>query len=200
MLHIDTLPLGDYQTNCYIVRAEGSGSCVVVDPGYEAPGVMAFCRAHGLTIEAILLTHGHFDHVGAVKEIRRETGCRVYLCADDFRLPQGLTAGPLEPTDTPEDGDIIRAAGAEFEVLHTPGHTAGSLCYRCENHLFAGDTLFREACGRVDLPTGSWRDMLQSLRRLGKMEFEGSVYPGHGEKTTMGHERRWNPYMQEALK
>lgn len=197
---IDTLTLGDYQTNCYIVRAEGSGSCAVVDPGYEAKAVLAFCRAKGLTIEGILLTHGHFDHVGAVKEIRKETGCRVYLCADDFRMPMGLTAGPLEPTDTPEDGDEITLAGLTFTVLHTPGHTAGSVCYVTEEAMFSGDTLFRDACGRVDLPTGSWTAMLSSLKRLYESGYEGPVYPGHGEATDMAAERRWNPYMREAVK
>lgn len=200
MPKIDTLTLGAYQTNCYIVRAEGASTCAIVDPGYEPEAVLAYCRTLGLTPEVILLTHGHFDHVGGVKEIRKATDCRVCLCAEDLRLPIGLTGGPLEPTDLIEDGDTILAAGLSFTVLQTPGHTAGSCCYVTEGAMFAGDTLFQGACGRVDLPTGSWGDMMSSLKRLYETDYEGPVYPGHGSKTNMASERRWNPYMQEAVK
>lgn len=199
MLTIDTLILGAYGTNCYLVRNAGSGACVVMDPGYEPETVLARLQQLQCTPAAIVLTHGHFDHVGGVKAIRAATGCPVYLHPADLTLPEGLTAGPLEPTDLLSDGEILELAGLRLQVLHTPGHTPGSVCLLTEEALFAGDTLFAASCGRTDLPGGSWSQMRASLARLGGLDFHGPVYCGHGEPTDLDRERRYNPYLRGAM-
>jgi glyoxylase-like metal-dependent hydrolase (beta-lactamase superfamily II) len=192
-MNITTIPLGLYQTNCYIL-AEGD-RCLVIDPGEEAEKVLSFLTQQGLTLEAILLTHGHFDHVGAVKTLAAETDCRVFLCEEDLALPRTMTAGSLYYTDHYRDGSSLSLAGMPFEVLHTPGHTPGSVCLRFGKHLFSGDTLFAGSCGRTDFPGSSPADMVRSLKRLAALEDDLRVYPGHGEATTMGEEKRYNPYL-----
>lgn len=195
MLKIDTLPLGDYQTNCYIVRQETSQDCLIIDPGYEPGILLSFLDEKKLTAVAILLTHCHFDHVGAVKELAAETDCKVYLCAKDLALPPMLTNGPLYYTDTYRDGDKLTLAGIAVSVLETPGHTPGSVCLIMEEHLFSGDTLFAGSCGRTDLPGGDGRAMRDSLRRLAALESNYQVYPGHGHGTTLDWEKKTNPYL-----
>lgn len=192
-MNISTLPLGMLQTNCYIL-SEGS-RCLVIDPGDEAEAVLAFLERRGLTPEAILLTHGHFDHVGAVKTLASETDCRVFLCEQDLTLPGTMTAGPLYHTDFYGEGDRLTLAGMTFDVLHTPGHTPGSVCLRFGEHLFSGDTLFAGSCGRTDFPGSEPAAMVRSLRRLAQLEEDLKVYPGHGEATTIGEEKRYNPYL-----
>lgn len=196
MLSLHTLPLGAYQTNCYILHQEASSSCVVIDPGYTPEVILDFLSGKGLTLEAILLTHGHFDHVGAVRDLAAETGCRVWLNPDDLSMPPKLTAGPLYYTDTYSEGDTISPAGISFQVLSTPGHTPGSVCLIAENFLFSGDTLFAGSCGRTDLPGGSTRAIRESLRRLAAIPQDYSVHPGHGESTTLAWEKQYNPYMR----
>lgn len=190
---ITTLPLGMLQTNCYILT-EGD-RCLVIDPGDEPEKVLGFLEKQGLTLEAVLLTHGHFDHVGAVKTLAAETDCRVFLCEQDLTLPGAMTAGPLYHTDFYSEGDRLTLAGMTFEVLHTPGHTPGSVCLRFGEHLFSGDTLFAGSCGRTDFPGSSPADMIRSLSRLSQLEDSLKVYPGHGENTTIGKEKRYNPYL-----
>ena len=195
MLTLHTLPLGAYQTNCYILHQEAFSSCVVIDPGYTPEVILDFLAGKGLTLEAILLTHGHFDHVGAVRDLAAETGCRVWLNPDDLSMPPQLTAGPLYYTDTYSEGDTISPAGIPFRVLSTPGHTPGSVCLIAEDFLFSGDTLFAGSCGRTDLPGGSKRAIRNSLRRLAELPQDYSVHPGHGESTTLAWEKQYNPYM-----
>lgn len=196
MLTLHTLPLGAYQTNCYILHQEASSSCVVIDPGYTPEVILDFLSGKGLTLEAILLTHGHFDHVGAVRDLAAETGCRVWLNPDDLSMPPKLTAGPLYYTGTYSEGDTINPAGISFRVLSTPGHTPGSVCLIAEDFLFSGDTLFAGSCGRTDLPGGSTRAIQESLRRLAAIPQDYSVHPGHGESTTLAWEKQYNPYMR----
>ena len=196
MLHIKALPLGAYQTNCYMVWADTADTCVVIDPGYEAETVLAEAKRLGKAIEAILLTHGHFDHVGAVKELAADTGCKVYLCEEDLSMPPQMTAGPLYYTDTYAEGDAVCLAGLTFRVLHTPGHTPGSVCLQCEDTLFSGDTLFWGSCGRTDLPGGSWTTIRKSLLRLAALPGDLRVCPGHGDETRLSFERKFNPYMR----
>ena len=196
MLKIHTLPLGTYQTNCYILQEESGSACCVIDPGFTPDIVLDFLEDRSLACEAILLTHGHFDHVGGVKEIAAETGCKVYLCAEDLSMPPMMTGGPLYYTHTYGEGDTLSLAGLEISVLHTPGHTPGSVCLLCGNALFSGDTLFAGSCGRTDLPGGNWATILTSLRRLAAMEANFWVYPGHGQSTTLAEEKRYNPYMK----
>ena len=196
MLNIKTLPLGAYQTNCYLVWGDNADTCVVIDPGYEADAVLAQAKLLGKTIAAIFLTHGHFDHVGAVRDIAAEAECPVYLCEEDLSMPPQLTAGPLYYTNTYGEGDVVEMAGLTFRVLHTPGHTPGSVCLRCEDSLFSGDTLFWGSCGRTDLPGGSWSTIRTSLLRLAQIPEDLKVYPGHGDSTSLNFERKNNPYMR----
>ena len=196
MLKIHTLALGLYQTNCYIIHDDSMKTCCIIDPGYDADKILACLEENGLTAEAILLTHGHFDHVGAVKDLAAETGCKVYLCSEDLSMPHMMTAGALYYTDTYAQGDVLALAGLSIHVLHTPGHTPGSVCLLVENAMFSGDTLFAGSCGRTDLPGGDWATILQSLKRLAATETDYTVYPGHGESTTLALEKQYNPYMR----
>ena len=196
MLTVQSLVLGAYQTNCYIIHDQHSSGCCVIDPGYDPETILGTLESQGLTLEAILLTHGHFDHVGAVRDLAADTGCQVYVCAEDLALPQQLTAGPLYHTQTYAEGARLHLAGLDITVLHTPGHTPGSVCLQVEDALFSGDTLFAGSCGRTDLPGGSWEDMTRSLARLASLEPNCWVLPGHGESTSLSEEKKHNPYMR----
>ena len=196
MLKVYAMALGAYQTNCYIIHDEASKTCCVIDPGYDADLVLSKLDSLGLTLEAILLTHGHFDHVGAVKELAAETGCAVYLHPEDLTMPPMMTAGPLYYTNTYAEGTRLTLAGLDIAVLHTPGHTPGSVCLLVENTIFSGDTLFQGSCGRTDLPGGDWATITKSLRRLAALEGNFWVYPGHGGSTTLRDEKKYNPYMR----
>ena len=203
MIRIDTLALGDYQTNCYIVRAADAKSCAVIDPGYAPETILAFLQKEGLTLDAILLTHGHFDHVGAVKALYQATGCRVWMREGDysqFRNPTNLYFYPLANCTEPEihlceEGEAISAGGLTFRVMETPGHTWGSVCYLCEDAMFCGDTLFAGACGRIDLPGGDRTAMVNSLERLAEIQTDYRVFPGHGGSSTLFREQQTNPYL-----
>ena len=196
MLNIKTLALGAYQTNTYLVWEEASDTCVVIDPGYQPDTVLSEAKKLGKDIAAILLTHGHFDHVGGVRELVALTDCPVYLNEADLSMPPQMTAGPLYYTNTYGEGDFVDAADLSFKVLHTPGHTPGSVCLLCENAMFSGDTLFWGSCGRTDLPGGSWATIRKSLLRLASLSGDYDVYPGHGDATTLDFERKMNPYMR----
>ncbi len=194
-MKIKTLPLGMLQTNCYLVF-DDAGTAVVIDPAEEAEKILTAAQQNGAAIAAILLTHGHFDHVGAVRAVAEATHCPVWMHEKELTLPTSITAGELYYTDTYDEGDIVRVGKLSFSVLHTPGHTPGSVCLRCENALFSGDTLFEGSCGRVDFPGGSGREMRLSLRRLSELPETLDVYPGHGGATTIGQEKKFNPYMR----
>ena len=195
MLKVYAMALGDYQTNCYIIHEENSRTCCIIDPGYDADFILDKLDSLGLTLEAILLTHGHFDHVGAAKELAAETQCDVYIHPEDLSMPPMMTAGPLYYTKTYAEGTQLQLAGLDLGVLHTPGHTPGSVCLVCENTIFAGDTLFRGSCGRTDLPGGDWATIVKSLKRLAALEGNFWVYSGHGPTTTLRDEKKYNPYM-----
>lgn len=194
-MQIHALPLGSYQTNCYILHNEGDSRCLIVDPGDEAEKLLAFLRLHRLQPEAILLTHGHFDHVGAVAAVAEETDCQVYLCPEELKLPPMMTAGPLFFTDHYGDGQKLTLAGLSFQVLHTPGHTPGSVCLLFDGILFSGDTLFAGSCGRTDFPGSDPGAMRRSLKLLRELPGDYRVYPGHAEATTLAAERQQNPYL-----
>ena len=203
-MKIYTLPLGDYQTNCYIVHDENSTACAIVDPGYQAGTILKALDSLGLKADAILLTHGHFDHVGAVEKLVEATGCKLWMSERDWsQFPSPLIAHyfPLANCDFCEvqfcgDGQEIAAGGVLFTAMSTPGHTTGSMCYLCGDALFSGDTLFARSCGRTDLPGGDWDTIQNSLARLAALEGDYNVFPGHGEATTLSRERRLNPYMR----
>ena len=194
-MQILTMPVGLYQTNCYMVWGEGD-KCVLIDPGYCAHALLEQVEKPGKQLEAILLTHGHFDHVGAVRDIVAETDCKVYICEKELGLPEGLTAGKLYYTDLYNEGDTLALAGLTFKVLHTPGHTPGGVCLVCEDAVFSGDTLFACSIGRTDFPGGSYDTLKKSLQKLTALEGDYRVFPGHGEDTTLSFEKKTNPYMQ----
>ena len=195
MLKIHTMTLGLYETNTYMIHEETVKTCCVIDPGYEAAAILDHVAALGLTVDAILLTHGHFDHVGAVKDLAAETDCRVYIHEAELSLPPMFTAGKLYYTHTYGEGDTLSLSGLDISVLHTPGHTPGSVCLRVEDFLFSGDTLFQGSCGRTDIG-GSWEEIQKSLLRLRDIPENLTVFPGHGSSTTLAFERRYNPYMR----
>ena len=201
-MNIKTIPVGQLETNCYVVVNEETLACVVIDPGDESNAIMDYIESNRLRCEAIMLTHGHFDHVGAVNEILEQTGCALYINPRDegyevgksgvkFKMPEG---GKYY-----DDGDIIVEAGLEFKVLATPGHTPGSVCLICGGALFTGDTLFRGSCGRADLPGGSMREEMRSLKKICELEGDYEVYPGHMDSSSLERERRFNHYCREAM-
>ena len=207
MVRIHTLPLGPLQANCFIIHRQDSASCVLVDPGEDFPGLRQFLESKGLTVEAILLTHGHFDHVGAVEALVKETGCSLWLHPQDHSISFGPFTGRLFPLtrcgliqpQPLQEGQTLSLAGLTFTVLHTPGHTPGSVCFALEDKLFTGDTLFAGACGRTDLPGGDGKAMLYSLERLAALPIPYKIYPGHGESTTLAAEKQYNPYLRQLL-
>lgn len=194
-MKIHTLVLGDYQTNCYILQGSDD-RCLVIDPGYEPQRILAYLEQHQLTCQAILLTHGHFDHVGGVKTLVAELDCPVYLHEKELTLPPVFTAGKLYYTDLYDEGAVLELAGLTVRVLHTPGHTPGSVCLLTEDALISGDTLFAGSCGRTDLPGGDWATIRASLLRLRELDDSLSVYPGHGESTVLAEEKLYNPYLR----
>ena len=196
MIQIHTLTLGLYQTNCYIVHKEGSKSCVVIDPGYDANTILGRAALLGLQIEAILLTHGHFDHVGAVAALAADTDCLVYLKEEELSLPAAMTAGPLFYSDLYDNAGVLSVAGMDFRVLHTPGHTPGSVCLMVGDAIFSGDTLFAGSMGRCDFPGSNIFDMRKSLKKLRDLPGDYRVFPGHAEDTTLDFERKTNPYLR----
>ena len=197
-MELKTFPIGSLQTNCYMVWEDGSDTCILIDPGYEPELLLEQVRLQRKTLEAILLTHGHFDHVGGVKQIAAETGCKVYICAEELKQPLRYSDG-LHYTDTVAEGDVLHLAGLTLQVLHTPGHTPGCVCYLCGDTLFSGDTLFAGTCGRTDLPGGDFKAIQASLQRLAALEGDLKVLPGHGMASSLDIERRYNPYMQERI-
>ena len=202
--------LGSLATNCYFVYLEEN--CVIaVDIGGDAQKVLRFLEERRLTLTKILLTHGHYDHIEGVAAVQQATGAEVYIHELDAPMLQDMNRNlgnwiapyadflPVTEYHTVKDGDIIHTGDAEFTVLHTPGHTAGSVCYQCEDILLTGDTLFHMSRGRTDFPGGSDSQMLASFRRLKNLEGDYRVYPGHNEASTLEYERKNNPVMRGLL-
>ncbi len=194
-MKIYTLPLGQLETNCYLV-ADTDGNAAVIDPAAAPEQILQTAREHGLNLQATLLTHGHFDHVGAVKGLVEALRCPVWMHESELTLPEYLTDGKLYYTDGYDEGDTVTVGKLTFTVLHTPGHTPGSVCLRCGDALFSGDTLFAGSYGRTDFSGGSGLEMCKSLHRLAEISENLNVYPGHGEMTTLDRERRENPYFR----
>lgn len=197
MMLIKTLPVGHLGTNCYVVTDEETLNCAVIDPGEESNTILDYIESNHLHCKLILLTHGHFDHVGAVRDLAADSSCRVFLHPAELSMPKVMTTGKLIYTDTYNDGDAPTLAGLTFRVLHTPGHTPGSVCLLTRDVMFSGDTLFSGSCGRTDLPKGSRTDLTRSLGKLAALEEDYRVLPGHGPASTLAEEKRWNPYLSQ---
>ena len=200
-MKLTSLTVGSIGTNCYIVYQEDTNAAVVIDPSDEAALVEARIAALGLTPRAILLTHGHFDHGGDVDRLLARWPVPVYCHPADRALPSWLSHGVRFDQEL-TDGQKLDFDGMAFTVLHTPGHTPGSVCFLWQEGgaLFAGDTLFQGSCGRTDLPGGSWKQMAASLRRLAALPGDWTVCPGHGDPSTLAAEREGNPYLEMALR
>ena len=204
MLQIKTLALGDYRANCYIVHQKDDSRCAVIDPGAQPEEILAYLDKEGLSLQGILLTHGHFDHVGSVLQVVEKTGCALWLCRPDFTMPENpafpwlftLREEQLSNPNFFEDGDTVTLAGLTFRVIHTPGHSMGSVCLELEDVMFTGDTLFAGTCGRTDLPGSDPYAMENSLIRLRDLPYDRTLYPGHGYPTTLDNQRRLNPYLR----
>ena len=211
MIDARMFTVGPLQENCYVVRAKDSDRAVVIDPGEEADRLQQAIQALGIrTVEAILLTHTHFDHIGAVAPLARATGAPVYcpeletqVLANIMDYVRWPGFGPFESYDadqTVSGGETLELAGLTFEVAFTPGHSPGHVSYaaREQGALFSGDVLFQGSVGRVDLPGGDWPTLLASIDALmNAYPSETTVYPGHMGITTLGAERASNPFLRE---
>lgn len=208
MIH-EILPVGALQCNCSIFGDEQSREAIVVDPGDNIGGIVAVLRKHGLKVTAIVITHAHIDHIGGAAKLKAATQAPVYMNVNDQDLYDHLEwqaqwLGMPTPEQTPvdtlaRDGDTLALGAATLHVLHTPGHTQGSLCLwiPAENKLVAGDTLFAGSIGRTDLPGGNHQQILRSIKdKLMPLPDEALVIPGHGPNTTIGHEKEHNYFLQ----
>jgi len=205
--------VGPVQENCFLVRREGSDRALIIDPGEEAPKLLAAIDALGVTLDGILLTHTHFDHIGAVAPLARATGAEVWVpeiekavLADINRWVPDNSFGPFESWDaehTLGGGERLAMAGFDIDVIFTPGHSPGHVSFSipAQQALFSGDVLFKGSVGRTDLPFGDWPTLLESIRALVEaLPGETTVYPGHMGITTLGAERASNPFLAELAR
>lgn len=202
---LETLTVGSIEENCYLVG--DPEALVVIDPGDEGERIIAHIREKGYKVKFVVLTHCHYDHIGAVSEVVKETGAKLYLGAAEkenyfsrkvsFNGYFSKRAEVLEPDGLLSDGETFSAGAYEFKVFATPGHTSGSICLLCEDKLFSGDTLFRCGIGRTDFPTGSLPSLVKSIKNtLFALDDSVCVYPGHGPGSTIGYEKEHNEVYQ----
>ena len=202
-MDIQILQVGPIGTNCYLLCDETEKLCAVVDPGGDAARVAAAVVDTGCAPCAILLTHGHYDHTGGVAELRAKwPDVPVYLNRRDQYEGDAYLQQLFPPVPGARDydeGDTIQVGGLTVDVMATPGHSEGGVTLRCGDVLLCGDTLFAGSCGRTDFPGGSVKKIMASLKRLGSLEGDLQVYPGHMETSTLDQERSWNPYLHQAM-
>lgn len=210
---LETFPVGPLQCNCTVLGDEATREAMVVDPGDNIPHILALLARHRLTLKQIVVTHGHIDHVGGAVRLKSATGAPILLNQNDLPLLQmmgeqaawlGVETPEVAPPDSSaEDGMTVGIAGHTATILHTPGHTQGSIClhFAPQNLLLAGDTLFAGSIGRTDLPGGDGRQIIRSLHdRLLTLPDATRVIPGHGPQTTIGEERATNPFLQPGVR
>ena len=202
----DTIPVGEIDTNCYLIGDETAKVCAVVDPGGSPERVLAMIEKSGLELKMILLTHGHWDHVGAIPELLAKwPELPVYahekeLCSANEPNPHYFFPNAGKNQRTYGEGDVLELGSLKLNVLHTPGHSGGSVVILVEDVMLSGDTLFAGTCGRSDLPGGDDETIFASLKRLGQLEGDYKVCPGHSALTTLERERQTNPYMKQAMR
>lgn len=202
----DTIPVGQIDTNCYLIGDEKEKVCAVADPGGSPERVLSMIEKSGLEPQMILLTHGHWDHVGAIPALLEKwPDLPVYahekeLCPADEPNPHYFFPHAGRNQRTYGEGDSLSLGGLTLRVLHTPGHSGGSVVLLVEDVMLSGDTLFAGSCGRCDLPGGSEEQMLSSLKRLAELEGDYKVCPGHGPLSSLERERRTNPYVRQATR
>ena len=203
-MEVKVLQVGPIGTNCYILEDDQTNLAAVIDPGDEPELIQEALEKEGVEVRYLLLTHGHYDHTTAVPALHR-----VYPQADIYihqadANGAGSTlfplAGEVDDLKLYDEGDVIRLGDHEIQVLHTPGHSPGSVTLKVEDVLFTGDTLFAGSCGRTDLRGGSYEQIMQSLKRLGELKGDFHVCPGHEATSTLERERRSNPFLMEAMR
>ncbi len=205
-MKIIRIPVGQLAANCYIIETENKNA-VAVDAGGDFERLKKYLDDNGLCLKKILLTHGHFDHIGATNQLSKEYGAEVFVHENDEKMltdrfeSLAEAAGGMPHTDVEEyttikGGDVITQDELSFEVIHTPGHTRGGVCYKCGNSIFTGDTLFKMSMGRTDFPGGSAAQLFASLKKLDSLEGDYDIYPGHNEPTTLDYERKYNAYLK----
>ena len=203
-MKVKLLRVGPIGTNCYILEDDQTNLAAVIDPGDEPELIQEALEKEGVEVRYLLLTHGHYDHTTAVPALHR-----VYPQADIYihqadANGAGSTlfplAGEVDDLKLYDEGDVIRLGDHEIQVLHTPGHSPGSVTLKVEDVLFTGDTLFCGSCGRTDLRGGSYEQIMQSLKRLGELKGDFHVCPGHEATSTLERERRSNPFLMEAMR
>ena len=207
-IKIGRMVLGVCQTNCYFLYREDSRDCIFIDPSDKGKGICKALEDKGFHIKGILLTHGHFDHIWGAEDLREATGAKLYALAEEKELlenarknisAQAGRAYTVEADEYLKDGQEMTIADMTFRVIATPGHTVGGCSYYFEEagFLVSGDTLFQESVGRTDFPTGSMGTLVRSIKeKLFVLPEETKVYPGHGDSTTIGHEKKYNPFCQ----
>jgi len=207
-LKFKRLPLGIYQANCYIIWDEQTNNAAVIDPGGDFEELKEFIENNKLSVSHVILTHGHGDHIGAVAEVRDYYKAEVMIHKDDFDMlknnkknyssQMGYNKIEIEADRKLTDGDVINIGQLSLEVIHTPGHTKGSICIKCKDKLFTGDTLFAGSIGRTDLDGGSFEEIMASINnKILQFPDNTEIYPGHGPSTTIKAEKRYNPFLRK---
>lgn len=206
-MKIHTLPVGELQANCYIIENSQTKQAIIIDPGAEPNRIINFINKNELTIDAILLTHGHADHISALDKVREACVAKVYIHEDDASMltnaKQNLSSfiGAdrvfKQAEETLEDGQLLNIAGLEVQVLTIPGHTKGGCSFKIAEHVFVGDSIFLESIGRTDLPGGSYKALITNLKnKILSLPENTKLYPGHGPSTDVAWEKRMNPFLQ----